>query len=123
MPHTAIAARYTTDNRDLPEEDQRDLIISIGANGDWYVAIAPTGGETTAEVVRLCTSGGASFRCPGLTIAIAEAYRAITASTRSNSCEVLPSYMDLEREVAVWRARAVKYVYDPRDDAIVLREH
>jgi hypothetical protein len=115
-------ARYSSDNRDLPADELRDLVISFGGNGDWYVQITPKDGVTATEVVRLSTSGGASYRCPGLTVAIAEAYRAIVASTSGRGAEPAPSYEDFQREVTAWRAKAAKYIYDPRDDAIVLRE-
>ncbi len=114
-------ARYSTDDRDLPPEDQRYLVISCGGNGDWYVQIAPKGRFSTTEVVRLSTSGGASSRCPGLTVAVAEAFRAIVASSAGRHIDPPPSYDDLLREVTAWREKAVKYMYDPRDDAIVLR--
>lgn len=111
---------YLTDDRDLPLEDQRTLVIFPGGNGDWYVQVAPHHGRTT-EGVRLCTSGGASTQCPGLTTAIAMAYRAIRAS-QAGEGSTMPTYSDLEREVHAWRRKASKYVYDPRCDDIVLKE-
>lgn len=115
------SAMYLTDDRDLPLEDQRSLVIFPGGNGDWYVQVAPHHGRST-EGVRLCTSGGASSQCPGLTVAIAEAYRAMLAAQNGKKREPKPSYSDLEREVAAWRAKAARYMYDQRSDEIVLRE-
>lgn len=69
-------AVYLTDDRDLPEEDQRALVIFPGGNGDWYVQVTGANGMGW-DGVRLCTSGGASTKVPGLTSAIAEAYRCI----------------------------------------------
>lgn len=96
-------AMYLTDDRDLPLEDQRALVIFPGGNGDWYVQVAPAHGRTT-EGVRICTSGGASTNCPGLGIAIADAYRAMQAAQRGERKPVA-SRMDLEDELAAWRAR------------------
>jgi len=96
-------AIYLTDDRDLPEEDQRTLVIFHGGNGDWYVQVAPAHGRTM-EGVRICTSGGASSRCPGLGVAIADAYRAIQAAQRGESVPVR-SRTELEEELAVWRSR------------------
>ena len=115
-------AVYLTDDRDLPEEDLRTLVIFPGGNGDWYVQIAPKHGRTT-DGVRLCTSGGASTQCPGLTVAIAEAYRAIVASQSENKRQdKQPSYSDLLSEVTAWRAKAVKYRYDNAFDEIVPKD-
>lgn len=100
MPNEAI---YLTDDRDLPVEDQRALVIFQGGNGDWYIQVAPAHGRTT-EGVRICTSGGAASRCPGLGIAIADAYRAIQAM-QDGRREPVCSRMDLEEEVAAWRTR------------------
>lgn len=113
-------AMYLTDDRDRPQEEQRTLVIFPGGNGDWYVQVAPHHGRTT-EGVRLCTSGGASTQCPGLTTGIAMAYRAMLAA-QSGERSSMPSYYDLEREVAAWRTKASKYEFDPRSDDIVLRE-
>lgn len=96
-------AMYLTDDRDLPEEDQRALVIFPGGNGDWYVQVAPAHGRTT-EGVRICTSGGASVQCPGLGVAVAEAYRAMQAA-QSGERGPVASRMDLEEELAAWRAR------------------
>lgn len=110
---------YVTDDRDRPLEEQRSLVIFPGGNGDWYVQVAPHHGRTT-EGVRLCTSGGASTQCPGLTTGIAMAYRAMRAAQTGEPA--MPSYYELEQEVSAWRAKASKYMYDPRSGDIVLRE-
>ena len=110
-------AMYLTDDRDFPEEKQRTLVIFPGGNGDWYVQVAPVHGRTT-EGVRLCTSGGASSQCPGLTVAIAQAYRAMLAAQDGTAVAVGPSYAELEREVGAWRAAAPNYFYDERDGRI-----
>lgn len=102
-------ALYLTDDRDLPEEDQRALVIFPGGNGDWYVQVAPAHGRTT-EGVRICTSGGASSQCPGLGIAIADAYRSMQAAQRGERKNV-PSRMDLEDELAAWRTRFPELQY------------
>ncbi len=102
-------ALYLTDDRDLPVEDQRALVIFPGGNGDWYVQVAPAHGRTT-EGVRICTSGGASTQCPGLGVAIADAYRAMQAAPRGERKPV-PSRMDLEDELAAWRERFPELQY------------
>ena len=96
-------AIYLTDDRDLPEEDLRTLVIFHGGNGDWYVQVAPAHGRTT-EGVRICTSGGAASNCPGLGVAIADAYRAMMSAQRGERTHV-SSRMDLEDEIAAWRTR------------------
>ena len=72
--------RYLTDDRDYSH--RRELCILMGGNGDWYVGVASEG-EHPRGMVRICTSGGASQACPGLTSAIAAAYRAISNAQRS----------------------------------------
>ena len=72
--------RYLTDDRDI--DDRLELVIMQGDNGDWYVGVVPEGEGCIRRMVRLCTSGGASSRCPGLTVAISKAYRAIAANNR-----------------------------------------
>ena len=98
----AEQAMYLTDDRDLPLEEQRALVIFPGGNGDWYVQVAPANGRTT-EGVRICTSGGAATQCPGLGVAIAEAYRVMQAAQRGDRTPV-PSRLDLEDELAAWRS-------------------
>lgn len=58
-------------------EPKNDLVIMPGSNGDWYVAVVPNGQGCIGKAIRLETSGGASTKCPGLTTAIADAYRAM----------------------------------------------
>lgn len=100
------SAMYVTDDRDYPPEDQRALVISMGGNGDLYVQVTGLNGRST-EGVRLCTSGGASTNVPGLTGAIAEAYRCMKASQEGE--KRLPmmreSYVRMQAELAAWRTR------------------
>ncbi len=91
---------YVTDERDFPPEQQRSLVIFQSGNGDWYVQLGDTQGRAI-EGVRLCTSGGASSACPGLTSAIAEAYRAMKAA-REGKAYVNP---DEERLLFLERAQ------------------
>jgi len=72
-------AMYLTDDRDLPLDDQRALVIFPGGNGDWYLQVTPHHGRSM-DGVRICTSGGAASACPGLPNAIAEAYRCMKAA-------------------------------------------
>lgn len=102
-------ARYITGDRDLPDTEQKALVIIHGHNGDWYVQIAPKDGRTT-DGVRLCTSGGASTRCPGLTQAIADAFQAII-SAQCGKPVVMRPRVDLEDEVRTWRAAFPNKVY------------
>lgn len=67
--------RYLTDDCDEPQRNE--LVISQGGNGDWYVAVVPEGQKTIRKGVRISTSGGASRAVPGLTTAIADAFRAL----------------------------------------------
>lgn len=98
MPDAAV---YLTDDRDLPEDQLRTLVIFRGGNGDWYVQVAGANGRAT-EGVRLCTSGGASSQAPGLTVAIAEAYRAIKAA--GTGVPAPATRVELQEEVDAWRA-------------------
>jgi len=77
-PATVTEARYLSDDRD--ERRPNELVIFTGGNGDWYVGIASQGTGCIGRSVRLCTSGGASSRVPGLTLAIANAFRALVAA-------------------------------------------
>ena len=74
--------RYLTDDRDY--ERRNELVISFGNNGDWYVAVVPEGEVAFGRSVRLCTSGGASSKVPGLAPAIANAFRAIAKAMDGN---------------------------------------
>lgn len=104
-------ALYVTDDRDRPQDEQRVLVIFPGGNGDWYVQVAPAHGRAT-EGVRICTSGGAATRCPGLGIAIAEAYRAMIAAQRGEKREYVPSRAELESELRAWRTKFPNLQYD-----------
>jgi hypothetical protein len=106
-------AYYLTDDRDLPEEDLRALVIQQGGNGDWYVSVTGKSGYST-EGVRLCTSGGASSKVPGLTVAIANAYRAIKDAEEGKR-DIRPSYSDLEMEILAWRSRFPSLEFDRFD--------
>lgn len=104
------AGVYLTDDRDLPENQQRTLVIFPGGNGDWYVQVAPKHGRTT-EGVRISTSGGAQWACPGLGVAIAEAYRAMRAAQDAPGGQLAPSVptrRELEEELELWRAHFPK---------------
>lgn len=93
---------YLSDDRDRPDDEQRSLVIFMGGNGDWYVQVAPKNGMTT-EGVRICTSGGASTQCPGLGVAIAEAYRTMAAAKDGSKSERPVSRAELENEIQAWR--------------------
>jgi len=71
--------RYLTDDRD--EKRRNELVITLGGNGDWYVAVVPEGEGTIGRGVRICTSGGASTIAHGLAPAIANAFRALLGAT------------------------------------------
>jgi hypothetical protein len=71
--HWGEPLRITSDDCD---KSPMDLVIQQGGNGDWYIAILPEG-YVIGPAVRLSTSGGASSRVPGFTVAIAAAYRAL----------------------------------------------
>jgi hypothetical protein len=106
-----LRAMYVTDDRDLPDDEQRALVIFQGGNGDWYVQVAPKQGRTV-EGVRICTSGGASTQCPGLGPAIAEAYRAMLAAQNGERRQCLMPRSDLEQELDAWRARFPTHRFD-----------
>jgi hypothetical protein len=72
--------RYLTDDRD--EKRRNELVIQIGGNGDWYVSVVPEGQGAMGKAVRICTSGGAASRCPGLPAAIAQAFIAIVDAAK-----------------------------------------
>lgn len=94
---------YLTDDRDLPLEDQRTLVIFPGGNGDWYVQVGDHRGRAVTGV-RLCTSGGASTQVPGLTVAIADAYRALAAARAGHGTSPASRH-ELEEEIQAWRER------------------
>lgn len=110
-------AMYLTDDRDLPDDDLRALVIFPGGNGDWYVQVAPKHGRAM-EGVRICTSGGAQMQCPGLGPAIAEAYRAMQAAQRGERRDRVPSRTELEDELRAWRAKFPKMRFDGLFDVV-----
>lgn len=110
-------AMYLTDDRDLPDDALRTLVIFPGGNGDWYVQVAPKHGRTT-EGVRIATSGGAATHCPGLGPAIAEAYRAMLAAQRGEQRDPVPSRAELEEELRAWRAAFPRQRYDGMFDIV-----
>ena len=68
VPGAVEERRYLTDNRDL--EGRYELVVGMGGNGDWYVAVVPEGTGTMGRAVRICTSGGAQSARPGMPLAI-----------------------------------------------------
>jgi hypothetical protein len=104
-------AFYLTDDRDLPDDELRTLVVLQGGNGDWYVQVAGKNGIAT-EGVRICTSGGASTQCPGLGPAIADAYRAMAAAQNGTPLERPVPRSDLEDEIRAWRARFPELRYE-----------
>ena len=74
--------RYLTDDRDF--KDRNELVITLGGNGDWYVAVVPEGQGTIGRGVRICTSGGASSGAPGLPVAIANAFHSLIKANRGD---------------------------------------
>lgn len=106
-----VKAMYLTDDRDRPEDEQRALVIFLGGKGDWYVQVTPPHGHDIYGV-RICTSGGAATHCPGLGVAIADAYRAMTAAQRGEPYEPKVSRDELEREVCAWRERFAHLRFD-----------
>ena len=75
----AREVRYLTDDRDARDGRRLELCIGWGNNGDWYVVTVPEG-ERSFNAVRLCTSGGASSRVPGLCPLIAQIFRLLVAA-------------------------------------------
>ncbi|CAB3754547.1 hypothetical protein [Paraburkholderia humisilvae] len=104
-------AMYVTDDRDLPDGEQRSLVIFPGGNGDWYVQVAPKHGRAI-EGVRISTSGGAQMHCPGLGPAIAQAYRAMLAAQNGEKRAAQRSLDELESEVRAWRSKFPKLEFD-----------
>ncbi|MFP3637887.1 hypothetical protein [Paraburkholderia sp. SIMBA_054] len=106
-----VRAVYLTDDRDLPEDEQRTLVIFQGGNCDWYVQVAPKHGRTF-EGVRISTSGGAQTQCPGLGPAIAEAFRAMLAAQNGERHEQPASRAEMESELSAWRRHFPKLRFD-----------
>lgn len=48
MEKEITEVRYLTDDRDEPNKNE--LVITLGGNGDWYVAVAPEGEGTILAV-------------------------------------------------------------------------
>lgn len=116
-----IEARYLTDDRDLPEERQRELVVQQHGNGDYYVSVTGKGLPALGGV-RISTSGGASFLCPGLTDGVSTAMRAMAAAQKGEKFREAP-YSELEREVQAWRRLgAEKYEYDRRSGEVLRKE-
>lgn len=67
--------RWPGDDRDSPRN--HELVIGLGGNGDYYVAVVPPGEGCLGRSVRICTSGGTASRNPALLRAISEAWRAM----------------------------------------------
>lgn len=95
---------YRTDDRDKPIDEQRQLAIMSGGNGDWYVGTADSNGRDL-QTARICTSGGAAVYCPGLGVAIAEAYRAMQAGVNGEYRPYAAPRAELEEELAAWREK------------------
>lgn len=66
--------RYRSDDRDLPDGD-RELVLSMGGNGDWYFMIVETG-RKLGPSVRVTTSG-APRELHLVAGAVANLYRAL----------------------------------------------
>ncbi len=69
--------RYLTDDRDLPEDEQNELVVFQGGNSDWYIGVVPKGQGFMGKCVRVCTSGGAASARPGLPVAVSMLYGAM----------------------------------------------
>lgn len=111
-----LVARYLTDDRDHHVDDQRELRIQQGGNGDWYVFVARVN-ERFSRGVRICTSGGAATQAPGLPAAIAAAYRSILKDDAPSTG--LPSYDELLQEVMAWRLAAPHAHYCESSGSII----
>ena len=114
-------AMYLTDDRDLPDDELRTLVIFPGGNGDWYVQVAPKHGRST-EGVRICTSGRAATQCPGLGAAIAEAYRVMLATQRGGQRAHVPSRAELEDELRAWREKFPRQQFDGMFDIVDIQD-
>lgn len=105
-------AWYLTDDRDKPIEDQIGLFITTGGNGDWYIGTSPASNpNATLQAVRLCTSGGAVTLAPGLTWAIADAFKAIQAANEKKQYVRTSNHED-ECELKAWRRRFPELEFD-----------
>lgn len=97
-------AMYLTDDRDRPDDEQRAPVIFQGGNGDWYVPVALRHGREI-HAGRISTSGGAATYCPGLGVAIADAWRAMVAAQSGEQRPTPVPRDELEREIRAWRCR------------------
>lgn len=84
-----MEVRYLTDDRDH-EGRLNELVITLGGNGDYYVGVVPQGQGCIGRAVRVCTSGGASSRVPGLGQGIAAAFRALIAAGEGGGVTLVP---------------------------------
>lgn len=108
-PEVAV---YRTDDHDLPLDQQAELRIALGGNGDWYISTSPIGTRSPLAV-RVCTSGGASNKCPRLGLSIASAFHAIKdAESKTPMQNVKPTYQELEDELAAWRSQYPDMTFD-----------
>lgn len=83
-----------------PSATANRLVVSMGGNGDWYVSVR-IGANRIGPAVRVATSGGASSSYPGLSVAIARAYRALgreATGPADDSMELRGLAADLMRE-------------------------
>lgn len=87
LPPWGTPLSYLTDDRDL--EERHKVTIFPGGNGDWYISTHPEDQRMGLHGVRLSTSGGASRAAPGLTIAVARAYRALRGENIEDSFDRL----------------------------------
>ncbi len=75
------ARRYLTDDRDgfaSGWRGNRELVVSMAGNGDWYVSVLPEG-HKAGPTVRITTSGQ---RLHGIVSAIAAVYQALPESSK-----------------------------------------
>ena len=73
------------DVRFLSDDGESELRIFSAPNGDWYISTHKPGERVHDHCVRVRTSGGAAFRCPGLPVAVANAARAIQAGDEAGT--------------------------------------
>lgn len=104
--HKITEARYLSDDRD--EESPKELLIELGSNGDWYIGVVEEGAGGVGRSIRICTSGGASTKAPGLGQAIATAFRILIGEkVREERAEPI--------DEALRNVTEVRYRTDDRD--------
>lgn len=81
--------RYLTDDRDYRREDQRELVIMQGGNGDFYVQVVEPD-RWSVRGVRIAMSGGCSSENPRLARAVADAYRAMYNAAHGRPTSTAP---------------------------------